>query len=251
MILGPDGKKLSKRHGATSVEEYRDRGYDADAFVNYLALLGWAPDGTTTIVSRDALAREFSLDRVSKNPATFDVKKLDWIQGQYLQAMSNEMFSKRVLIPELIRAGLEEGSVEEAYARRPSWFGLLASLLRPRTTLAPEVVAKARFLYEGNNVTLDEKSVKKNLAKEGARASLEAAREALTSITTGAWTTAAIDAALEPLPERLDTSKRAFYGALRVAVCGNAVSPPLGESLELLGRDTTLARLARALPLAG
>lgn len=251
MILGPDGKKLSKRHGATSVEEYRDRGYDADAFVNYLALLGWAPDGTTTIVSRDALAREFSLDRVSKNPATFDVKKLDWIQGQYLQAMSNEMFSKRVLIPELIRAGLEKGSVEEAYARRPSWFGLLASLLRPRTTLAPEVVAKARFLYEGDNVTLDEKSVKKNLAKEGARASLEAAREALTSITTGAWTTAAIDVALEPLPERLDTSKRAFFGALRVAVCGNAVSPPLGESLELLGRDTTLARLARALPLAG
>ena len=250
MILGPDGKKLSKRHGATSVEEYRDRGYDADAFVNYLALLGWAPDGTTTIVSRDALAREFSLDRVSKNPATFDVKKLDWIQGQYLQAMSNEMFSKRVLIPELIRAGLEEGSVEEAYTRRPSWFGLLASLLRPRTTLAPEVIAKARFLYEGDNVTLDEKSVKKNLAKEGARASLEAAREALTSITTGAWTTAAIDVALEPLPERLDTSKRAFFGALRVAVCGNAVSPPLGESLELLGRDTTLARLARALPLA-
>ena len=100
-------------------------------------------------------------------------------------------------------------------------------------------------------MTLDEKSVKKNLAKEGARAGLEAAREALTSITTGAWTTAAIDAALEPLPERLDTSKRAFYGALRIAVCGIAVSPPLCESLELLGRDTTLARLARALPLAG
>ena len=80
---------------------------------------------------------------------------------------------------------------------------------------------------------------------------LEVAREALASIAEDAWVTATIDAVLEPLSERLDTSKRAFFGALRVAVCGNAVSPPLSESLELLGRDTTLASLARALPLAG
>ncbi len=81
MILGADGKKLSKRHGATSVEEYRDAGYLSDAFVNYLALLGWSLDGETTVIPRDVLASKFSLDRISKNPATFDPKKLDWMPG--------------------------------------------------------------------------------------------------------------------------------------------------------------------------
>ena len=245
MILGPDGKKLSKRHGATSVEEYRDAGYLSDAFVNYLALLGWALDGDTTIVPRDVLASSFSLDHVSKNPATFDTKKLDWIQQHYVQAMSDEEFVFEVLMPELVEAGLER---EADPAHRKSWYLLLASVLKPRTTLTHDVVEKARFLYEGDEVTLDEKSVRKNLEKEGAAEALEAAREALASL--GQWEHGAIDAALEPLPERLGTNKRKFYGALRVAECGNQVSPPLGESIELLGRETALARIARALPLA-
>ncbi|MGN0076625.1 MAG: glutamate--tRNA ligase [Parafannyhessea sp.] len=251
MILGPDGKKLSKRHGATSVEEYRDAGYDPDAFVNYLALLGWALDGDTTIVPRDVLAKSFSLDHVSKNPATFDLKKLDWINGQYLQAMSDEEFSLTQLVPQLMAAGLEQGSDAKAvYATRPQWFDLLSSILKPRTTLAPQVVEKSRFLYWGDDVQFDEKSVNKNLAKDGTRAYLEAAGDALGKLDADGWNAAAIDAALEPLPEALGTNKRKFYGAVRVAECGNQVSPPLGESLELLGRDVALARLQKALPLA-
>ncbi|SEH68050.1 MULTISPECIES: glutamate--tRNA ligase [Atopobiaceae] len=251
MILGPDGKKLSKRHGATSVEEYKAAGYDSDAFVNYLALLGWALDGDTTIVPRDVLASKFSLDHVSKNPATFDFKKLDWINGQYLQAMGDEEFSKTQLVPQLMAAGLEQDDdVDAAYAAKPEWFDLLSSILKPRTTLAPEVVEKSRFLYMGEDVEFDEKSVKKNLAKEGARSYLEAARAALEAIDADQWKAASIDAALEPLPEQLETNKRKFYGAVRVAECGNQVSPPLGESLELLGRNVTLARLEKALPLA-
>ena len=250
MILGPDGKKLSKRHGATSVEEYRDAGYDSDAFVNYLALLGWALDGDTTIVPRDVLAKSFSLDHVSKNPATFDLKKLDWINGQYLQAMSDSEFARTQLVPQLVAAGLEQGDADGAYAARPAWFDLLASVLKPRTTLAPQVVEKSRFLYWGEDVQFDEKSASKNLAKDGARGYLEAARDALSTLDASGWNAATIDAALEPLPDALGTNKRKFYGAVRVAECGNQVSPPLGESLELLGRDVALARLEKALPLA-
>ena len=251
MILGPDGKKLSKRHGATSVEEYRDAGYDSDAFVNYLALLGWALDGDTTIVPRDVLAKSFSLDHVSKNPATFDLKKLDWINGQYLQAMTDQEFARTQLVPQLVSAGLESAAdAEAAYAAKPAWFDLLASVLKPRTTLAPQVVEKSRFLYWGEDVQFDEKSVNKNLAKDGAHGYLEAARDALAALDADGWNAAAIDAALEPLPDALGTNKRKFYGAVRVAECGNQVSPPLGESLELLGRDVALARLERALPLA-
>ncbi len=244
MILGSDGKKLSKRHGATSVEEYRDAGYLSDAFVNYLALLGWSLDGDTTIVPRDVLASQFSLDHVSKNPATFDPAKLDWIQQQYIQGMSDSEFSQRLLVPQLVESGLETGSYED----RPAWFDLLSSILKPRTKFASDVVEKARFLYEGDEVTFDEKSVAKNLAKEGARSYLEAARA--TFETLGEWKAAAIDAALDPLPDQLGVNKRKFYGAVRVAECGNQVSPPLGESLELLGKDVALARLERALPMA-
>ena len=248
MILGADGKKLSKRHGATSVEEYRDAGYLSDAFVNYLALLGWALDGETTIVPRDVLASRFSLDHVSKNPATFDPEKLDWVNGQYLQAMDDSTFSSEVLMPQLVAAGLE---TEGAPAHDSAWYDLLSSLLKPRTTLAPQIVEKARFLYEGDEVTLDEKSVSKNIAKEGVSACLEAAREALEAIDADGWHAEAIDAALEELPERLGVGKRKVFQAVRVAECGNQVSPPLGASMELLGRDASLARLTRAMPLAG
>ena len=248
MILGADGKKLSKRHGATSVEEYRDAGYLSDAFVNYLALLGWALDGETTIVPRDVLASRFSLDHVSKNPATFDPEKLDWVNGQYLQAMDDSTFSSEVLMPQLVAAGLE---TEGAPAHDSAWYDLLSSLLKPRTTLAPQVVEKARFLYEGDEVTLDDKSVSKNIAKEGVSTCLEAAREALEAIDADGWHAEAIDAALEELPERLGVGKRKVFQAVRVAECGNQVSPPLGASMELLGRDASLARLTRAMPLAG
>ena len=248
MILGADGKKLSKRHGATSVEEYRDAGYLSDAFVNYLALLGWALDGETTIVPRDVLASRFSLDHVSKNPATFDPEKLDWVNGQYLQAMDDSTFSSEVLMPQLVAAGLE---TEGAPAHDSAWYDLLSSLLKPRTTLAPQVVEKARFLYEGDEVTLDEKSVSKNIAKEGVSTCLEAAREALEAIDADGWHAEAIDAALEELPERLGVGKRKVFQAVRVAECGNQVSPPLGASMELLGRDASLDRLTRAMPLAG
>lgn len=253
MILGPDGKKLSKRHGATSVEEYRDAGYLSDAFVNYLALLGWSLDGETTIVPRDVLASQFSLDHVSKNPAKSDPERLNWINATYLSAMDNKTFSVQVLIPELVSAGLEpvsgtETDAEKIYATRPAWYDLLSEILKPRTTVSPDVVEKSRFLYEGTEVTLDEKSVSKSLAKDGAVSILEAAHAALLPVSK--WTPANIDAALEVLPEQLDLKKRVVFQAVRVAECGNMVSPPLGESMALLGKDIALARLERALKIA-
>lgn len=246
MILGPDGKKLSKRHGATSVEEYRDQGFLPDAFVNYLALLGWSLDGETTIIPRDVLASRFSLEHVSKNPAIMDPEKLGWVQQQYVLAMDDEAFAADILKPALAEAGLDDGSMHD-----DAWYALLATILKPRTTLPRDAADKARFLYGGAEIELDERSVAKNVAKEGVRGWLGAARAALASVADDAWKAGAINAALEPLPETLGTSKRRFFGAIRVAVCGNQVSPPLGESMELLGKPIVLARLGRALPLAG
>ncbi len=249
MILGPDGKKLSKRHGATSVEEYRDRGYLPEAMVNYLALLGWSLDGQTTIVPPEQICRTFSLERISKNPSVFDEKKLEWMNGEYLNAMSDERFSREVLVPQLAAAGLVG---RDAYTpERAAWFDLLSSVLKPRTTHTGDVVEKARFLFEGATVTFDEKSVEKNLAKPGTRALVAAARAALEALGEGDWVAERIDGALEPLPERLGASKRKLFQAVRVAECGNQVSPPLGESMQLLGRENSLARLTAAEEIAG
>ena len=245
MILGADGKKLSKRHGATSVEEYRDAGYLSDAFVNYLALLGWSLDGETTVIPRDVLAREFSLERISKNPATFDPKKLDWINAEYINAMDDATFVKDILLPQLAAAGIEAGDHDDA------WWSLLAQIVRPRTKMPADAAGVAAPVFAtAETLTYDEKSVAKGLAKEGMATVLDAARAALEAVPAESWNAETIDAALEPLPEALDMKKRLVFQAVRVAECGNMVSPPLGETMQLIGRDDCLARIDRAHTMA-
>ncbi|WP_293820646.1 glutamate--tRNA ligase [uncultured Parolsenella sp.] len=245
MILGADGKKLSKRHGATSVEEYQAAGYLSDAFVNYLALLGWSPDGETTIVPRDVLAKTFSLDRVSKNPATFDPAKLDWINAEYLANMSDEAFCDQIMVPELAHAGLLASAGDKPRA----WLLTLASVVKPRTKHLGDVPGICGMVFgTADTLEYEEKAVKKGLAKEGMHAVLEAAVSKLETLET--WTADAIDAALDPVPEELDAKKRLVFQAIRAAVCGNLVSPPLGVVIELVGKDDALARLRRAEELA-
>lgn len=247
MILGADGKKLSKRHGATSVEEYRDAGYLSDAFVNYLALLGWSLDGETTVIPRDVLASQFSLERISKNPATFDPKKLDWMNAEYINVMSDADFADQIMLPELHKAGL----IDDGFEADETWVDALAAIVKPRTKMPADAVGVAAPVFAtAQTLEYDEKSVAKGLAKEGMGAVLDAARAALEAVSANAWTPEAIDGALEPLPEALDAKKRIVFQAVRVAVCGNMVSPPLGETMSLIGKDDCLARIDRARALA-
>lgn len=247
MILGADGKKLSKRHGATSVEEYRDAGYLPDAFVNYLALLGWSLDGETTVIPRDVLASQFSLERISKNPATFDPKKLDWMNAEYINAMSDADFADQIMLPELHEAGL----IDDGFEADETWVDALAAIVKPRTKMPADAVGVAAPVFAtAQTLEYDEKSVAKGLAKEGMGAVLDAARAALEAVSANAWTPEAIDGALEPLPEALDAKKRIVFQAVRVAVCGNMVSPPLGETMSLIGKDDCLARIDRGRALA-
>lgn len=247
MILGADGKKLSKRHGATSVEEYRDAGYLSDAFVNYLALLGWSLDGETTVIPRDVLASQFSLERISKNPATFDPKKLDWMNAEYINAMSDADFADQIMLPELHEAGL----IDDGFEADEAWIDALAAIVKPRTKMPADAVGVAAPVFAtAQTLEYDEKSVAKGLAKEGMGAVLDAARVALEAVSANAWTPETIDGALEPLPEALDAKKRIVFQVVRVAVCGNMVSPPLGETMALIGKDDCLARIDRARALA-
>lgn len=239
MILGADGKKLSKRHGATSVEEYKAQGFLPDTMVNFLALLGWSLDGETTIISRDVLCEKFGLDRITKKDAVFDETKLEWMNGQYIKAMDPAQWV------ELSRPWLiEAGATAEDIDARPEWYAKLYPLLAERETSLTDAAEKLPYMFWGANVTLDEKSVNKVLKKEGARAdeALRACRDILAD-ENRAWECEGLQQACRDLCEPMEIKPKNMFQPLRVAVCGNMVSPPLFESIELMERTDVLARI--------
>jgi glutamyl-tRNA synthetase len=241
MILGADGKRLSKRHGAASVEAFRDEGYLPEALLNYLALLGWSMDGDTTVFSAEDLAAAFTLDRVSSNPAIFDPEKLGWLNGVYIRALSSADLVERML-PWLESAGLITAS-EAADPSRRSWLLHLPPLVAERVRRLDEIVPTVGFLFS-DEIEVDLAAVEKALSDEDARAGLAAAFGALEAVEP--FEHEAIEAALRAAAERSGLKPKIVFQAVRVAVSGSTVSPPLFESLELLGKSRTLARLERA-----
>jgi glutamyl-tRNA synthetase len=223
-VFGPDGRKLSKRHGAVSVDEFRDAGYVPEALMNFLALLGWAPDGETTIMSRDELVERFTLERVGSSPATFDYAKLDWMNGVYLRALTAAEYAAR-LVSYLAEQGVdwEEDRVRAA-----------APLVQEKITRLGEFPGIAGFLFH---------DIEPDPGLLDARI-LAAAEAALRQ--TAPWTAAEIESTLKRLCDELGEKPRAVYLPIRVAVTGSRVSPGLYESLELLGKSTSLDRIAAA-----
>jgi glutamyl-tRNA synthetase len=239
MIWGADGKKLSKRHGATSVEAFHDEGFLPEALLNYLALLGWSLDGETTIISADVLRQHFSLDRISKNPAIFDFDKLEWMNGVYIRDMEPDTLVTRML-PWLEEAGLATAADLAAW---PDWFRALVPLVGERLKRMTEIAPMVRFLFV-DDLVMEAAAVERILAKEGAGSALAAMHAALASLE--GWNVEAIEATLRTVPEALGVKPKTVFQVARVAITGSTVSPPLFESLALLGRDRTLARLEAA-----
>lgn len=242
MIWGPDGKKLSKRHGATSVEQFRDEGLLPEALLNYLALLGWSLDGETTVFSADTLTNNFSLDRISKNPAIFDFEKLEWMNGVYIREMPAERFAEH-MVALLADAGIV---APEDLQARPAWYLELAPLVAERAKRMTDVVPAVQFLFS-QSVTIDPTAAAKALG-EGSLGVLAAASTAFAALP--AWDAQAVEEALRGLPEALGLKPKMVFQAVRVAVSGSLVSLPLFESIALLGRDATVSRLEAAKEVA-
>ncbi|HSO02783.1 MAG TPA: glutamate--tRNA ligase [Gaiellaceae bacterium] len=223
-VNGADGKKLSKRHGAVTVDEFRQAGYLPEALVNFLALLGWAPDGETTIMSPAELVERFTLERVGRSAATFDYDKLDWMNGVYLRELSPDAYADR-LVTHLRERGIDwdEDRIRAA-----------APLVQEKIARLGEFPELAGFLFhdvEPDPALLD-------------RPVLEATAAALEPLEP--WAAEQLEAALKDLCERLALKPRQAFPPIRVAVTGSKISPGLYESLELLGRDESLARIRRA-----
>jgi glutamyl-tRNA synthetase len=225
-IYGQDGKKLSKRHGAVSVEGFRAQGYIPEALVNYLALLGWSYDDRTEFMSLDELIERFTLERVGASPAVFDYQKLEHFNGAYLRALPREEYADRLVA--FLR--------EQGYDWDEQLVRAAAPLVQEKIAKLGEFPEFAGFLFrevEPDPALLD-----------GGFEIVAAAREELARVEP--FTAEMIEAALRALAERLELKPRQAFQPIRVAVTGSKVSPGLFESLELLGRERVLERLDRA-----
>ncbi len=235
MILGPDGKRLSKRHGATAVGEYQDHGILPDAMVNFLALLGWAPGDDREVLSRAEMVELFSLEAINKKSAVFDTAKLEWMNGQYLARMSAEELEP------LVRAQLpaDAGAVDGAWLRE--LIELLKVRARTVTGIAGQVVP-----YLRDPVVYDADAVQKqwkNAAEAAER--IQKVREELPAAAH--WTHDDLEKSLRRLAEREGVGAGKLIHPLRVAVVGNSASPGIFDVMKLLGRERTLRRIDDAL----
>ena len=234
MINGPDGKKLSKRHGATAVGDYQHLGILPAAMRNFLALLGWSPGGDREIMTLEQMIELFTLEGVQKKAAVFDTTKLEWMNGQYLSAMTAEELAPLVE-PQLAALGVRGG--RDAVLR-----AIGAVKTRSRTTL--DIARQVAVRLDGARGVLDEKATKE-IAKDpaGYRAALEASVAALNGAE---WTAAGLEQALRTLAETRGVPAGKVFQPIRIALTGGTVSEPVNELLVVVGKEQALQRLSAA-----
>jgi glutamyl-tRNA synthetase len=230
-VNGADGKPLSKRHGSTSVEAFREQGILPEALMNYLALLGWSKDAETTFLSKQELIDAFELERVSKNPARFDVEKLEWMNNHYVQSLDDDDLASRCL-HFLSVAGL---SPDLELLRRAM------PLVKERMRRLSDSVELLRFLFT-DDITPDGKATE--VIARAPEGYLKLVADGLADLRP--WEAGAIKAKLDELAAAAGLNRTKGFQPVRAAVTGSTVSPPLPESLELLGRQRTLDRLQAA-----
>jgi len=242
MILGPDKSKLSKRHGATTIIEYREKGYLPEAVVNFLALLGWSLDDKTELFTRAELVANFTLERVGKTAAVFDIPKLDWMNGTYIRTLDSEEFAQRAL-PILERDLPAEVArpLDQDYVRK------VTPLVQERTRVLSELGDLCSFFF------IDELSyppsllVIKGLDAASARAVLGRVLSVMEAAPR--WDVQHLEDLIRPLGEEPGGSTKTLFGVVRVAVTGRTAAPPLFQTMEVLGAERCLRRLRAAMKL--
>ena len=240
MILGADRAKLSKRHGAVSITEYRERGYLPEAMVNFLALLGWSLDDKTEIIPQPELIPSFSLERVSRTAAIFDRDKLNWMNGVYIRSLSLEDFTQRAL------PFLDSGLPLEV--KRPlsiDYVRQIMPLIQERARTLAEVAELAQFFFVDQLDSAPDLLIAKGMNQKSASQALATAKQRLEPLEV--FDAGSLEAVLRPLAGELGLKTGQFFGVLRVAVTGRTAAPPLFQTMSVLGRGRCLSRIEAAL----
>ncbi len=237
VVLGPDKKKLSKRHGATSITQFRDEGYLEQALVNFMALLGWAYDGKRELFTRDELIQAFTLDHIHSSPAVFDRAKLDWMNGYYIRALKTDELAER-LLPFLTRAGIE---ADLATVKK------IAPLVQARMKRLDEIAPLVDFIFVEKIAPAPQTLMGPKMNAADSRRALQTAGAILNDMNFD--DAEKIEQALRAAGEQLGLKPAQFFGVLRNAVSGKTVTPPLIGVLQILGKEKTMARVNEALEL--
>jgi len=240
MILGADRAKLSKRHGAVSITEYRDQGYLLEAMVNFLALLGWSLDDRTEILSRQELIDNFSLERVSRTAAIFNRDKLDWMNGVYIRSLSLEDFTQRVL--PFLDSGLPP---EVKLPLSTEYIKQIMPLIQERAKTLAEVAELVQFFFVDELEYDPTLLIGKNMNRQSVTKALETAKKKLGRLE--AFDTESLEALLRPMATELGLKTGQLFGTLRVAVTGQTAAPPLFQTMAVLGKELCLRRIEVAL----
>jgi glutamyl/glutaminyl-tRNA synthetase len=242
LILGADKKRLSKRHGATSVMEYAREGYLPEAMVNFLALLGWSPGGNQEIFSRDELIAAFSLKGIGGGNAVFNPEKLDWFNQQHIARLAPDELAIR-LMPLFEAAGLWNDTY---LSSRHAWLFAVLELLRPRAHRLGDFVTLGRFFFT-DTVEYDAAAVEKYLLSEGMADHLRAVEATITGLAD--FDPVSIETAVRACAEARGVKAATLIHGIRVAITGKAASPGLFEVVALVGRERAHARLQAAVQL--
>ena len=239
MILGPDRAKLSKRHGASSIMEYRDSGFLPEAMVNFMVLLGWSLDDKTELMSRDVLVENFSLERIGKAGAIFDKEKLLWMNGVYIRQLHEEELAERLLpFVERHHDG-GKGTVDKEYLLR------IVPLVRERLKTLGEAGEATAYFFDNEMVYNPDLLIQKGMDSGATLHALKRALDVLTELK--AFDSGSLEETLRSVGAELGLSGRQIFGTLRVAVTGRSVAPPLFETMEVLGRVRCLERIDQAM----
>lgn len=244
MILAPDRSKLSKRHGATSVEEFKEQGYLPEALVNYLALLGWSPDGDEEILSLENMVRQFSLEHLGKNAAIYDIKKLAWINGHYLNEADLSQVTDQV-IPLL----KELKFIPEKISHSSYLYILnVVGTVRSRVKTVNEIADASTYFFK-DDFTYDEKGIRKHFSKPGVAELLSNARQRLEQLEP--FNLETTEDVYRKLTEALGIKTGELFHPTRLALSGRTMTPGLFEIMVTLGKEKTLQRLDRAIAFIG
>ncbi|MCI0828877.1 MAG: glutamate--tRNA ligase [Chloroflexi bacterium] len=239
MIMGPDRAKLSKRHGATAIGEYKDDGYLPEALLNFMVLLGWSLDDKTEIMSTQTIIDNFTLDRVTKSAAIFDQEKLLWVNGMYIRELKPEQLAGRMM------PFLERDLPKEALPVDSGYLSRIAPLLQERIKRLDDSADITSYFFQANEEFDTETLVQKGMDRDTTLSALKAALADLSGMDD--FEHGKLEELLTVTGEKLSLSRRQFFGVLRVAATGRAVSPPLFETLEVLGKDRTVSRVKNAI----
>ena len=234
MILGPDRAKLSKRHGATSILEYRDDGFLPDALRNFMVLLGWSLDDRTEVMPVEEMVENFTLDRVGKPAAIFDREKLSWMNGVYIREKAPESLADAMM------PFLEQGLSPDLLPVDRDYLLKIVPLLQERLKLLSESPEMISYFFEEQPVYDPANLVQRGMTRGEA---VQALDKALKALEAADFAAEELEDLLRRLGEELDLTPRRFFGTLRWAVTGRNVSPPLFETMEVLGRDRVMSRL--------